>query len=1128
MASVAQWVGSLLIQETNVLLEVADQVESLQEDLEVMQAYLIDADAKQHVREVCTLTGQMRKVAYDIEDVIDTYILKVETKNEGQGYRDWFVKFACFVRSAPHIYQVGKQIEVIQKNMKRIREQLNSCGLRGAFESREGLRSLSYNERHSRKQPQCFPYDDCGEYIVGLDKDMSKLVEILMGEENHQLNIVSIVGMGGSGKTTLAKKLYNHPYSKECFDCCAWVSISQEWSTKHVLSEILRKVGGPNAMTGLSAKPSKEELVDKLRDILEKKSYLVVLDDVWRKEALEDIFPALLLADNKRGSKIIITTRNQEVFQFKNLQKHLYIHEAKPLSEEHAWKLFSKIAFDQCDCNIQSFENLGKEMLRKCDGLPLAIVALAGILSSKGSIKEWQQVSDVVRSRVMESTGSHTSGTIGVMLALSYDDLPYDLKACFLYLGVFPEDCQIATGMLTRMWMAEGLVAGPQEMLEDIAMQNLEKLSHRFMIQIVRTNFKGEIKAIRLHDLLRDLCVKNAKEQGFLKIYASVSEQVISDVHASAIQPRRAALHSCITFPTQVSHLRSLVLLATSSFALSAPLSKDMLDLQSVNNHFKLLRLLSLWGIKTPNGTLPAQIGSLIHLRYLGIRMTNITELPRSIGNLRNLLTLDYRNIESDFNASIEIPDVLWKLMRLRHLFLPIECPWRVKNLNLSTLRDLQTLWGVKDDREGCWLSGQFPELSATLKKLMVVVSSEKELVDCFSSPSIMSDGLHTFHCKLRNGLALRHVKPLSDQQRLHKLTLIGQLQTKLSLLVPANIIVLELKDSVLENEDPMIALGALAHLKLLRLSNSYLGTTFACKPGSFPQLEELYLHNFQNLKTWRIEKGAMLCLKRLEIMGCKKLQHFPQGLALLTNLKQLEFFVMPKEFEEKAREHGWSQKSLRLPHKCEAIIKKSDSAIDVSSIHRIYEQLIAGIFLNNKQQKFWVVKRDQVYYNCFMVYVADLYLATQVDIDGLPLWNAQMGHWKFSDLAERDGALIKVAKLSVPEIHVLDVGGRINIGDLSPNATYAIACIIRFDDNQVHVQSTLFLPNRIIQTHKRTLRDRPKNEWIQVPVGEFERPSNYEGVAEFSLHLQWERPSKVGFEIRGAIIEPKPLAADI
>ena len=130
--------------------------------------------------------------------------------------------------------------------------------------------------------------------------------------------------------------------------------------------------------------------------------------------------------------------------------------------------------------------------------------------------------------------------------------------------------------------------------------------------------------------------------------------------------------------------------------------------------------------------------------------------------------------------------------------------------------------------------------------------------------------------------------------------------------------------------------------------------------------------------------------------------------------------------------------------------------------------------------------------------------------------------------LSDRDGAVIKVAKLSLPRIHVLDISGRVSIDDLSPNATYAIACVIRFDDNQVYVRSALVLPNGIIQTQKRNLHDKPRNEWIRVAVGEFERRSNYEGVAEFFLHFQWAHPSEVQFEIRGAIIEPRILAADI
>uniref|UniRef100_A0A803MQM1 NB-ARC domain-containing protein n=1 Tax=Chenopodium quinoa TaxID=63459 RepID=A0A803MQM1_CHEQI len=335
--SAIQWIGSLLIQEASLLFEVEDLVRGLQQDLELMQQYLQDADAKQEIKEIQTLIRQIRNLAYDAEDVIDTYILEVAAK----------------------------------------------------------------------------------------------------------FGVLGNKGMGGSGKSTLARKLYNHPYTKESFDCCAWVYISQEWSTGHVLSEILRKVSNPMELFKLNANSSVDELVDKLRSILEKKSYLVVLDDVWRKEALEEILPAFP----------------------RNLQRNLYVHAPRPLSEEDSWVLFCKIAFNyHTDCNTESYEKLGKEMLKKCDGLPLAIVALAGILNTKRSIREWQQVNEAVRSRVMEGTCTHMYGKVGDMLALSYDDLPGNLKPCFLYLGVFPEDCQIPAGMLTRMWIAEGFVSASEDM----------------------------------------------------------------------------------------------------------------------------------------------------------------------------------------------------------------------------------------------------------------------------------------------------------------------------------------------------------------------------------------------------------------------------------------------------------------------------------------------------------------------------------------------------------------------------------------------------------------------------------------------------------------------------------------
>ena len=549
VASAAQWIGNQLIQETNILFDVADQIGSLQEELELMQEYLQDAEAKQEDGEVGTLIRQVRKLAYDAEDVIDSYVTKVGgfvEHNNG----NWLMRFSSSLYRAPRIYKAGKHIQGIQSRVERIHQRLNDQGVRRIpkfAEILEGFRLLPRDEGNQTRRFS-YPYDDSNfDYVVGLEKEIPKLLEVLMGESSTHVNVVSIVGMGGSGKTTLASKLYSHPYARECFDCMAWVFISQEWSTRHTLSEILRKVGdfGDGETTHLYVELSMDELVGKLRNTLSEKPYLVVLDDVWRREALEQILPALPQGDVNKGSKIIITTRNRDIIHFQRLQHRMYVHEPRPLSEDEGWELLRRLISRQhINCNTESFQRLGKEMLKKCCGLPLAISALAGILNTRVSIGEWQQVSETVRSRVMVKTHYNTSKSVQDLLALSYDDLPYNLKTCLLYLGVFPEDCQIPTGMLTRMWIGEGLVDARANMSpEDVAMQYLEELSHRFLIQVVRTNFKGVIKAITLHDLLRDLCLRKAKEQSFLQNYTAVSDQA-SYASALAIQPRRAALHS--------------------------------------------------------------------------------------------------------------------------------------------------------------------------------------------------------------------------------------------------------------------------------------------------------------------------------------------------------------------------------------------------------------------------------------------------------------------------------------------------------------------------------------------------------------------------------------------------------
>ncbi|KAH9611548.1 hypothetical protein KSS87_005163, partial [Heliosperma pusillum] len=704
VVSAVQWIGSQLIEEARPLFNVEEEVQGLKDELEFMQQYLQDADSRQEEKEIDAAVRQIRKLAYDAEDVIDTYILKIRRSNQR-----WFMRSVGVLYKFPLVYQVSEKIQLIRRSLKRVYDKFNNYGLRRDTEL------VSFK----RQRPPSYPYDD-GRFDVGLDKDLPKLLEVLTGEGKTHVNIISIIGMGGSGKTTLARKLYNHPYIVGCFNCTAWVSVSQEWSTLNILSEILREVVDPEATLANSGTSSLRvpELIGKIRSILKKKSYLVVLDDVWNREVLEEILPALPQGNVRGGNKIIITTRNRDIILFQNLQQNTYYYEPPPLSDEEGWELFHKIALDHHRHRSEaSFEDLGKEMLKKCDGLPLAIVALAGILHMKDSIAEWHQVNEAIRSRGLDDIASHMYGRVGDMLALSYDNLPYYLKPCFLYLSLFPEDFKIPVGMLTRMWIAEGLVSAAGNMsLEDAAMQHLEELSHRFLIQVVRTNCKGVMKAVSLHDLLRDVALKKAKELSFLQIYSQVSELGFGDKSAFATQPRRAAIFSSNFYPAKISYdsyLRSLVLLTNSNTPKSIHNYTEPLNLMIVPQSYKLLRLLTLRGIRTVNGSLPRQIGSLLHLRYLEIRGTNITKLPGSIGKLRYLLVLDYRDIVSEDEIPIiKIPNVLGKLVLLRHLFLPIKCLWNVGELRLSALPSLQTLWGVRQDKANQqWLSREIPKL---------------------------------------------------------------------------------------------------------------------------------------------------------------------------------------------------------------------------------------------------------------------------------------------------------------------------------------------------------------------------------------------------------------------------------
>ncbi|KAG4987957.1 hypothetical protein JHK85_030940 [Glycine max] len=341
------------------LAGVREQVENLKNELGWMQSFLRDADAKQEGNDrVRMWVSEIRDVAFEAEELIETYVYKTTM----QGSLDKV--FRPF-----HLYKVRTRIDKILSKIKSISDRRETYGV--VVMTRDDGNNSNERLRHWR-QPS--PYSE-EEYVIELEDDMGLLFTQLLAVEPTP-HVVSIVGMGGLGKTTLAKKLYNHARITNHFECKAWVYVSKEYRRRDVLQGILKDV---DALTrdGMERRIPEEELVNKLRNVLSEKRYLVVLDDIWGMEVwdgLKSAFPR-----GKMGSKILLTTRNWDVALHVDACSNP--HQLRPLTEDESFRLLCNKAFPGAKgipLELVQLESLAKEIVVKCGGLPLAVVVVGG------------------------------------------------------------------------------------------------------------------------------------------------------------------------------------------------------------------------------------------------------------------------------------------------------------------------------------------------------------------------------------------------------------------------------------------------------------------------------------------------------------------------------------------------------------------------------------------------------------------------------------------------------------------------------------------------------------------------------------------------------------------------------
>ncbi|XP_060675284.1 putative disease resistance protein At1g50180 isoform X2 [Ziziphus jujuba] len=504
-----------LIHEAASLKSVRDDVVLLQDELESLQGFIKSADAKQHHdQHLQRLVLKVKDVASDAEDVIETYIHKVSSS---------YIK-------AFHNKSVLAQVSFVRERIKVIYASMQGYGITSVAAGVDGTSSSMAELQQSLRRSS--PNEEDKDLII-LDESTRALTEELTKEED-QLRIVSVVGMGGLGKTTLAKKAFKSV--KQHFDSATWVFLSQRFVPKDVFIEILTQILGKDKIEKLNAL-KEHDLIELLKEELKEKRYLVVLDDIWTIAAWDSIKRAF--PQGKKGSKLLFTTRNREVATSADPSSSPV--EPRVLKVEESWDLLQRKAFPRGGCPPE-FKELGMEMAQKCGGLPLAVIVLGGLFSTKSSLDEWKRVLGDAKS-YMNKVQSHQQyeGVNGI-LALSYYDLPYYLKPCFLYLGNFPEDSEMHKRQLVRLWIGEGFIPTTRtreemkQTLEAVAEGYLEELIHRCMVQVEKRDHKGiGVKTCRMHDLMRDLCISKAREESFAQIIQQQHESNSStDVSAAS------------------------------------------------------------------------------------------------------------------------------------------------------------------------------------------------------------------------------------------------------------------------------------------------------------------------------------------------------------------------------------------------------------------------------------------------------------------------------------------------------------------------------------------------------------------------------------------------------------------
>uniref|UniRef100_A0A2N9G8R4 NB-ARC domain-containing protein n=1 Tax=Fagus sylvatica TaxID=28930 RepID=A0A2N9G8R4_FAGSY len=828
---VKEYVVPLLVQEARLLKGVHEEVTSIKREMEMIQSFLKDADKKAEKDDTSnvekTWVKQVREEAFHIEDVIDEYLLHFAKTPHGR--RRCF----RFLQKVFHITIKLKRRHVIAceiQGINRILKDIQKRGERYGFNAIEQGRSSSDSRSDTWLDPR---------------------MKSLFIEEAEWSALVALA------RPLLFKKVYDNEKVTTHFDCHAWITVSQSYKMEEILRDMIKQF------------------------YKARKEFVPVEIDTMRETSLIDHLRVYL----REHSRVLITSRNEDEVPTRTESAYQDAYTLPCLTLDKSLELFYKKVFQreggQCP---NDFVDVAHKIVERCEGLPLAIVTIGGLLSSKDKVvSEWCKLEESLSSEF--ETNSHLR-TITKILSFSYHELPYNLKACFLYFGMFPEDYSIKCARLIRLWIAEGFVREKQgRTLGDVAQDYLNQLIHRSLVQVAKVDFVGRTRNCRVHDMIREVILSRSEELSFCRVS-------INNYSIFYGIGRRLSIQNNAN-----PHLESITSSQTRSILIFGVDEVPNSFLTTCFANFKLMKTMDFES--APIDYIPEEVGNLFHLKYLSLRDTKVEKLPKSIGKLKNLETLDLK-----CSHVSELPVEISRLSKLRYLVAYFENNDIEYNINSRQAVKIHS--GI-----GCLQS---------LEKLFKIEANNTALITELGSLGQLRK-LEISNLKRECGIALcttlkkmSHLRSLkisstseeeylelqlmySPLPLLQTLSLRGRLE-KLPEWIPElkSIVKIGLNYSRLM-DDPFKVLQALPNLMQVWLHDGYEGEQLHIEGGGFQKLKLLGLRNLRGLNRLIIDEGSLPLLENLTIGPGPLLKEVPSGIHHLKSLKNLQFLEMPREF---------------------------------------------------------------------------------------------------------------------------------------------------------------------------------------------------------------------------------------